>query len=195
VHDHIHAACVRHTGVPQRATAPNCQRKGARAARAARAADGGAAFGAGVALLGATGVMSGQLACAALRSRWRCRSSSLCASGPIPPSPGLPFPITCPFHPPPSLLEKPGLQICLTTIIDNQKVNENVGFIIFITLCIIEGLVQITFCLRWTCQRRFTCHDLKIQHCILDDRCKSKEHTIWACKRQLLRAIRKCMYG
>ncbi len=36
VHDHIHhihAACVRHGGVPQRAAAPNCLRKGARAAR------------------------------------------------------------------------------------------------------------------------------------------------------------------
>jgi hypothetical protein len=136
VHDHIHAACVGHGGVPQRAAAPNCRRKGARAARAARVADGGAAFqvGAGVALLGATGVMSGQLACAAQRSRWRCRLSSHCASGPIPSSPGLPSPITCPFRPPPSLLEKPGLQIRLTTIIDNWKVEENVGFIIFITL-------------------------------------------------------------
>lgn len=177
VHNHIHPACVRHGGAPQRAAARNCRLKGARAARAARAADGGAAFGAGLALLGATGVMSGQLACAAQRSRWRCSSSSLCASGPIPPSPGLPSPITCPFHPPPSLLEKPEFQIRLTMMIDNtsRKVKENVGFIVFSTLCKIEGLVQIAYCLRWICQRRFTCHDLKIQYCILDDRCKSKQ--------------------
>jgi hypothetical protein len=74
-------------------------------------------------------------------------------------------------------LEKPEFQIRLTMMIDNtsRKVKENVGFIVFITLCKIEGLVQIAYCLRWICQRRFTCHDLKIQYCILDDRCKSKQ--------------------